>query len=276
MNSHPSVLPANPVLGRFTEIRDLWLGMATPKVVRKTTKRRQIGLKTRLKIISKALTKKTAKTTINLAIGLGLIVGVIWLGPKLVYSLFPYQEEQVQAEAVTGDFNLTIDEARLEARPKKPSQRNYQPVYNANLPEGDWLMIPRIGVRSTLQPTENYEDALDTGVWWVPNFGQPGDRDLPMIVAGHRYGFKWWWESDYWRYHSFYLLPDLEVGDTIEVISNQRKYVYEIYAGEEGNEITDYEADLIVYTCKYLDSPVRIFRYARLDLSQGDTPLGVL
>lgn len=138
------------------------------------------------------------------------------------------------------------------------------PPVNPNLPVGDWLVIPKIGVRSQLQATANYEDALATGLWRAPEFGKPGSVEMPMIVAGHRYGWKWWWKDEYWRYNSFYLLPELQVGDRVEVISEQRKWVYEIYAGEEGTEITDYNADLILYTCKYLQSPLRFFRYARL------------
>jgi len=277
MKYQDNVLSASPVLGRFTDIRELWLGLDIGKKVKKTRKTRKTSFKNKLTRIQKSLAKKTIKGTLNLAITLSLLVSAVWFGPRLMFALFPSQTEQVQAEEVAGNFTLEIDEAKLDVRSDpSPSKRNYQPPYNENLPEGEWLIIPRIGVRSTLQPTENYEDALVTGVWMAPDFGRPGDRDLPVILAGHRFGFKWWWESDYWKYNSFYLLPELEEGDTVEIISNKRKYVYEIYEGEEGSEITDYEADLIVYTCKYLDSPERIFRYARLDMIQQQTPLGIL
>lgn len=145
-----------------------------------------------------------------------------------------------------------------------PQVSSYQPPVDASLPSGQWLVIPRIGVRTQLQQTATAEEALATGVWYAPGYGQPGSRDLPMILAAHRYGWQWWWQTDYWKYHSFYNLPQLEPGDVIEIIADQRKWVYEIYAGEEGDEITDYDADLILYTCKFLNSPVRHFRYARL------------
>lgn len=201
---------------------------------------------------------------------------IFWQGPKLVYTLFP--QEVAQAEEVKGDFTLNLNLLDEEATKRKilPSKRSYKPVFNANLPEGNWLVIPRIGVRSQLQQTENFEDALETGLWWVPDFGKAGDRNKPMIVAGHRYGFDWWWKDDYWRYHSFYSLPELEVGDRVEVISGQRKWVYEIYGGEEGEQITDYEGDLILYTCKHLDSPVRIFRYAKIVEVEQGSALGIL
>jgi len=286
MSHRSTAYEFNPVLDRFAEVRELWLGLTARSISRTTKlrKTRQITLKTRLKRLQKRLAKSVAVNALNLTIAISLLVGVVWFGPRVLFTLFPtlgsqalFQDDQAQAEDLSGDFTLGIDEARLEARNQpSPTERNYKPPYNENLPEGDWLTIPRIGVRSTLQPTERYEDALETGLWLVPDFGRPGDRELPMIVAGHRFGFQWWWQSDYWKYHSFYSLPELEPGDTIEVISGKRKYVYEIYAGEEGTEITDYDADLIVYTCKHLDSPIRIFRYAKLNPSLGDTPLGIL
>ena len=91
-----------------------------------------------------------------------------------------------------------------------------------------------------------------------------------MILAAHRYGFRYMWEtilddgSIYALRHIFYKLPETEPGDRIEIIVDQRRYVYEIYAGGESDEITDYEADLILYTCKFLNAPIRFIRYARL------------
>ena len=82
-------------------------------------------------------------------------------------------------------------------------------------------------------------------------------------MAAHRFGYLKWSDS-YRRQNSFYNLPKLKKGDVVRIIWKQRKYVYEIYGLEEGEEILDYSADLILYTCKFLDSSVRIFRYGRL------------
>jgi sortase (surface protein transpeptidase) len=233
-----------------------------------------------------AKTKKTKKKSSILDLFLKIFLNFLiiisfgsfafWQGPKLFYTLFP--QEVAQAEELKGDFKLELNLLDEEAtkRTVLPSKRSYKPTFNPNLPEGDWLVIPRIGVRSELQPTEDYEEALNTGLWWVPDFGKAGDRSKPMIVAGHRYGFDWWWKDDYWKYHSFYSLPELEVGDRVEVISGQRKWIYEIYGGEEGEQITDYEADLILYTCKHLDSPIRIFRYAKIVEVEQGSALGIL
>jgi len=223
--------------------------------------------------------REVLKNFLNLLIVLSFGGLLFWQGPKLFYAVFPQKAQEVaQNQELKGDFALNLnllDEAATK-RKVLPSQRSYKPAYNANLPEGDWLVIPRIGVRSELQQTENFEEALQVGLWWVPDFGKAGDRSKPMIVAGHRYGFDWWWKDDYWKYHSFYSLPDLEPGDRVEVISDHRKWIYEIYAGEEGEQITDYQADLILYTCKHLDSPIRIFRYAKIVEIKENSALGIL
>lgn len=273
MKQHVRSPQIHPVLTRFAINERALLGLLGSRRPRK--KRRQPArgyLAEQLTLLWKDL----AKNALNGVIVVTVVAALFWLGPKLLFS-FTQRVNPAQAESLSGNFELEVDEAVLEEKKQAaPPEKQSLPAFNENLPTGDWLVIPRIGVRSTLQSTESYEEALTTGVWWAPGFGGPGDQSAPMIVAGHRFGFKWWWEDDYWKYHSFYMLPNLEPGDTIEIISNKRKYEYAIYAGEEGKEITDYQADLILYTCKYLDSPIRIFRYARLVPPERKTPLEVL
>jgi hypothetical protein len=211
------------------------------------------------------------------------LAGAALFAPRIYYTLFPADTELVWSpEDGTpfggrfdrgADVSVVADSEAAEVEGSPP----YQPPIDPTLPEGSWLIIPRIGVRTQLQRTMDAEEALATGVWHVPDFGSPGDTEKPIILAAHRFGWKWWWQSEYWKYHSFYLLPDTQPGDRIEIIADQRKWIYEIYAGEEGVEITDYEADVILYTCKFLDSPLRHVRYARLINPDIDTQsLGVV
>ncbi len=207
------------------------------------------------------------------------VVLIVVYGPQLYYSVFGSEAEKLAANSVLNQQaesgkNTTLlaeitpaAEENLEQEDKSQVEgvQRYLPEKDSSLPQGDWIIIPRIGVYTQLQRTPESQEALETGVWWVPDFALPGELDRPMIVAGHRYGWQWWWKTDYWKYHSFYKLPELEVGDQIEIISDQRKWVYEIYASEEDQEITDYEADLILYTCKFLNSPIRFFKYANLE-----------
>lgn len=142
---------------------------------------------------------------------------------------------------------------------------DWQPAVDTSLQQGERVSIPAIGVKTPIveTPTENFEWALSRGVWRVPDFGTPDDRQLPTILVAHRFGYLSW-TNTYRREHSFFNLPKVTQGDRIEVIWNQRKYVYEVYGWDEGREISDYSADLILYTCQYLESDIRIFRYARL------------
>ncbi|MEA2056733.1 MAG: hypothetical protein U9O78_03455 [Patescibacteria group bacterium] len=207
-----------------------------------------------------------------------LVLGVIFV--PTIYHLFFSAETVNQASLATHDeIKSDVKEDETKEKIEKIASQSgevkkvYLPWKDSDLPEGDWLIVPRIGVNSALQKTKDPEAALATGIWWAHDFGGPGDFDKPMIVAAHRYGWQWWWKSDYWRYHSFYYLPETKPGDIVEIISNQRKWLYEIYAGEQGVEITDYEADLILYTCKHLNSPVRYFRYARMVLPRAEENL---
>ena len=85
----------------------------------------------------------------------------------------------------------------------------------------------------------DYETALKKGVWRVPNFGDPYNRERPTILAAHRFGYLAW-SVKYRLANSFYNLPKLKEGDRVEINWLQRKYVYEVYATGEGEEITDY------------------------------------
>ncbi len=205
-------------------------------------------------------------------IGLAVMVAAVIFVPQLYYTLFPANTIPIEAATegtpLGGNFDLGANTAIKE---KAQTPERYLPPQDDSLPDGDWIIIPRIGVRTELQRTYDVEAALEKGVLWEPDYGQPGDLDIPMIVVAHRFGYKWWWKSDYWKYHSFYLLPELEPGDLVEVISDHRKWTYEIYAGEEGEEVTDFEADMILYTCKYLNSSIRHFRYARIINMNTDT-----
>jgi hypothetical protein len=193
--------------------------------------------------------------TVVMVISLG--VGAVLILPEIYYTVFSQSSAVGQVADAAKETATTQPRSTPEAQP-------YMPVQNPDLPTGSWLSIPRIGVYSEMHATIDENEALDKGVWLVPDFGKPGDTTQPIILAAHRFGWDWWWKSDYWKYNSFYLLTETEPGDRVEIIYDQRKWVYEIYAGEEAELISDYDADLIMYTCKYLNSPIRYFRYAKL------------
>lgn len=173
--------------------------------------------------------------------------------------------------AITGSLNSNKTEqylaqtAELAKNKVFDPRSSYQPKFDPTLPKEPQVKITSIGISGLVNEAsiENYEDALKKGVWRVSDFGTPYNRQKPTILVAHRFGYLFW-SNQMRRENSFYNLPNLEEGDRIEVIWNQRKYAYEVYGSSRGEEITDYSADLILYTCESLNTPVRIFRYAKL------------
>lgn len=181
--------------------------------------------------------------------------------PMLWYRINPSASEaltQILAKPAIsfGDLLSSSGEREMET---------YQPPIDPNLPKRNLLRIEKIGVVTEIleQDSENYEEALQRGVWRVPDFGNPYERRYPTILVAHRFGYITW-SNEYRRKNSFFNLPKLAPGDRVEIIWNQRRYTYEIYGGDEHEQVRDYTADLILYTCQFLESPVRIFRYGKL------------
>ena len=189
------------------------------------------------------------------ALGLILIIGSYI--PSIYYT----------ASAQGGQFWQryvnNLDQKDLPAI--KDVQDAWQPPLDSNLPMENMLLIPTIGVESQIYVSsyEDYEEILKKGVWRAPDFGTPDKREKPTILVAHRYGYLRW-SNIFRRRNSFYNLPKLEKGDTVEVVWRQRKYVYAVYGESEGEKIEDYSADLILYTCRDLTSDIRIFKYAKL------------
>lgn len=200
--------------------------------------------------------KKAARFALLGIMIISLVVMASVVIPDVYYRLRPESAAEVAAGLSNNRHETIVPVATPTPTPALP------PI-DASLPTGDWLRIPTIGVNAGVLTTTDPDEALRQGAWMVPDFGRPMDFTQPTIIASHRYGWLQWWKTDFGRKNSFYYLPDTVVGDRIEVVSDQRRFVYEIYAKEEGQTITDYDADLILYTCKFLNSPERYFVYAK-------------
>lgn len=209
----------------------------------------------------------------TLAFGLWILSFLIFsvpIIPRIYYSLNP--NTSFSLEGMLGRPVASLGSTLVEAGEKIV----YQPPFDPNLPQINSLKIDKIGVDTAIieESTETHEEALRQGVWRVPDLGNPFEREKPTILAAHRFGYLAW-SNQYRRQNSFYNLPKVGERDRVEIIWNQRRYVYEIYKADEGEEISDYSADLILYTCRFLESDIRIFRYARLveePASEQETP----
>lgn len=180
------------------------------------------------------------------------VVALIW---NIIYPKTSSELAKLLARPVTSQENQVLETESEFVLPEK----------DLTLPIEPTIRIPSIGVETTIleSPIEEYETALRQGVWIVPDFGVPVEQGPPVILVAHRFGYLSWTQA-YREKNSFYKLPELENGDIVEIIWDQRKFVYEIYLGEDGTEISHYSTDLILYTCRFLESDIRIFRYARL------------
>jgi sortase (surface protein transpeptidase) len=183
----------------------------------------------------------------------GLLLLLIAFLPTAWYEITGFNELRTNAADV--DFSQDIKVKNLA----------YQPPLDTTLSQQNVVAIPSIGVRSEILEAsrENHETALMNGIWRVDDFGTPKDRNRPTILVAHRFGYVWW-TNQFRHESSFYNLDKVKVGDVVEIVWRQRKYTYAIYAESEGEEISDYSGDLILYTCKDLTSSYKFFKYARL------------
>ncbi|MEK7525295.1 MAG: sortase [Patescibacteria group bacterium] len=189
------------------------------------------------------------------------VAAPIW--PYVFYRLSPGTSE-VLASTIGNTVPGLVSPGTVAGTPDSSQVKPALPLpdFDPSLPKENGLLIKKIGVRGEIHEGGNWAEILKTGIWRVPDFGTPEDNTLPIILAAHRFGYVTWTNS-FRTLNSFYNLPKLKVGDQVEVVWNQRKYVYEIYQEETGTAITDYTANLILYTCDLWNSPTRIFKYAK-------------
>ena len=190
------------------------------------------------------------------------------VGLYLYYTVLPKTSELL-GKALQETSKSITSQAKANVVAPTETVSTVEISRDVSLPEGHYLSIPKIGVDTIIWEGEsdNYDKALKKGVWRVNDFATPDmatpNSGKPVILAAHRFGYIDWTQT-YRLKNSFYKLPDLKPGDEVEIVWNQHRYKYQVTKLEEGEKITDYSSDLILYTCKYLVSPIRIFVYAKL------------
>lgn len=188
----------------------------------------------------------------------------VW--PNIYYRISPQTSETLASTiASTASQKAFATSQSVQKSPisvtPTPTPTPSLPDFNPTLPAENGLIIDKIGVRGQIHEGTNWEEILKKGIWRVPDFGTPDDNNMPIILAAHRWGYLAW-SNSFRKLNSFYNLPRLTVGDKIKIIWNQRQYEYTIYSTATGDKITDYNANLILYTCQLWNSPVRFFVYA--------------
>lgn len=209
----------------------------------------------------------------------------IYASHQKIFRLFRYYplvlsnhpgSSSLLASSLLPSFSKNFNHPCLHNRPNRHQSRlcdvcypNYHtrrhrstpPDIDPSLPKENGLIIEKIGVKGQLHEGTDWENILKLGIWRVPDFGTPEDDSKPLILAAHRWGYLDW-SPAFRKLNSFYSLPNLKIGDTIKVIWNQRPYEYKVYSTSTGTKITEYNANLILYTCQLWNSPVRFFVYA--------------
>lgn len=218
-----------------------------------------------------SLTKKRAKSRSRkrllamVAMGLWVVAALVLIVPVVPYALYGLFPETTAT--VADSLGETVDVETSQFGAVVYEEPVYVPPVDESLPRENRLVIEKIGFDSQIgeAAVEEVEEVLRKGPWRVSDMGTPVLRHAPMVVAAHRFGYLAW-TNQYRRENSFYNLPKLENGDRIEIIWEQRKYVYEVYGGYTDDELSEesYQADLVLYTCEVLNSNRRVVRLARL------------
>lgn len=205
--------------------------------------------------------KKVLKNILNIYTVLGFILILSTL-VLIGIPIAPYVIYRLDPQATEKDVQKIVKEVVQEDKDFNIQSSSNIPALDTNLPLGYHVVIPSQGIDSPISDSKDYKKALVSGTWIVNDYGTPENNSLPIILAAHRFGYSNW-SKEYRNRISFFNLPNTKIDDEVYIYWNQRKYIYKIYALEESTYISDYSADLILYTCKYFNSPVRIFRYAQ-------------
>ena len=223
----------------------------------------------------KEFRNKIGHTYIRIGIFFFVIAGVLLIYPQFPYILnilsvnTPEKEEDTITQPIFSKEQVYTQEEPEEELLTLPD-------IDSDLSKENYIVIPKIGVDTIIQEGEDSQKALENGPWIVPDYATPENRYLgettkSIIIASHRFGYSSWSEEKR-RLISFYNLPNTKIGDRIILIWDQREYVYEIVEVGQTTYVEDYDTDLILYTCKYFNTPERIFRYANLVTINGEVP----
>jgi len=219
--------------------------------------------------------EKIINTTGNIYIIIGAVLTFTSLS-LLAYPQLPYifNKLNINSPAVEAQTLQTpVTEEKETEQPPLPPKITL-PDKDPSLTETNTLIIPKIGVKAKIITGKDPLKALDKGPWIVYDYANPeqnylGETTKSIIIASHRFGYSSW-TTEYRNKISFFNLPNTKIGDKVIIIWNQREYIYQIFKLDENKYIKDIDADLILYTCKYYNSPIRIFRFANLVSINGE------
>jgi sortase (surface protein transpeptidase) len=191
----------------------------------------------------------------------------------LILNILTINSPEIEKDSITQEV-FAEDDIIEEEEEEEVEEMIVLPFKKLELPTVNKLYIPKIGVSADIQTDEDPNIALDKGPWIVPDYADPESRYLketfrPILIASHRFGYSSW-SQEKRNSISFLNLPNTNIGDIVILVWNQREYTFEIFDMDESTFVRETDADLILYTCMYYNSPLRIFRYAYLTTINGE------
>ena len=104
------------------------------------------------------LTSKAVQLLLSLVIIGSVVVGAVLLVPTLYYRVFP--ADTVPVTALEAGTPLGGAFAEKAAESQATQQTRVLPPQDMTLPDGSWLIVPRIGIRTPLDPSLSVEAAI--------------------------------------------------------------------------------------------------------------------
>jgi len=196
---------------------------------------------------------------------LNIILGALLLISPLIYLLVitplqptviasnmtPQEETQILTQKLTPD-NKALN-------PNKQNTLATVNIAKTVKTDHQYVKIPSIGLDTEIYQGQT-DKTLDKGVWLMPDLGYPEDLSKPTVLAAHRWGPDTA-TNEYRSKNLFLNVPKIQTGDIIEIIWNDVSYKYKVTFKEE-NVYVSKSSDLILLTCKYYHSNIRIIVYA--------------
>lgn len=178
---------------------------------------------------------------VSLAVGVYLIFLV--MAPE-VYFMLRNKEDFVPPplEASAASLSRSIQTISL-------STQIEEPLYDIN----NTIVINDIGVVMEIF-SENSQYALEKGAWHRRSYQGNPEIGGNFIVTAHRYGFGWT-PDKVAKNSGFYHINKLDIGDTITIYWNKKRYDYKIET-KYSSHPNDYKIEaqtteplLTLYTC---------------------------
>jgi len=175
--------------------------------------------------------------------------------------LRPVFTDSTDPRKIPADFTDPFLQNNAVKKSDKPLELTIPEKEVVNI--GTRLIIPSIGVDTTVYESWNIEDALSMGVWRDLYYGVPDRQEnVPIVLTAYRWGDSSF-TSDFRSQNLFVNLDKLEIDAEISLIWNEIEYRYRV-SNIEKSENAYRNTDLILYTTFDFKTSERLFIYADL------------